>query len=279
MTLTNIIAGFKKTGIFFLDEHIFDKCDFLPSLVTDQPNDASTSIKYLEENESFHNVDFLLQGLGSLNDVEIQNLETFRNNFLSPEQVIGYPKALGRKKRHQKRKKGCSMILTDVHKKELLKSYKKVQKAPKRKAKYTRKRLYSNKSSNVDEIQILLSDLSSGNFSDPCDVEKNLLVPDCTNEPAIDDYVLIEFKRFPRKYYVGQIIKNKDFEGDYEISYMWKKRNVTEFFLHEVTDLTSVKEKDIRAVLLAPKECGSTSCQRSALKFHYNFFSSMYINS
>ena len=43
MTQTNIIVGFKKTGIFPLNEHIFDECDFLPSLVTDQPNDASTS--------------------------------------------------------------------------------------------------------------------------------------------------------------------------------------------------------------------------------------------
>ena len=35
MTPTNIIAGFKKTGIFPLDEYIFDECDFLPNLVTD----------------------------------------------------------------------------------------------------------------------------------------------------------------------------------------------------------------------------------------------------
>ena len=93
MTLTNIIAEFKKIGIFPLDEHIFDECDFLPSLVTDLPNNASTSIRHLEKNESFHNVDFQQKDLMSLNDVEIQNLETFQTNFLSPEQVIGYTKA------------------------------------------------------------------------------------------------------------------------------------------------------------------------------------------
>ena len=156
------------------------------------------------------------------------------------------------------------MILTDTPQKELLKSCKKVQKAPKRKAKNSRKRLYSNESSNVDEIQIILSDHSSDNFSDPCDVEKNLLVPDCTNEPGIGDYVLVEFKTLPRRYYVGQITKNKDFEGDREISFMWKKRNVTEFFFPEVIDLVLVKEKDIRAVLPEPKECGSTSRQGSS---------------
>ena len=81
MTQTNIIVGFKKTGIFPLHEDIFDECDFLPSLVTDLPNDASTSIRHSEENKSFHNVDFQRQDLRSLNDVEIQNLETFQNNF------------------------------------------------------------------------------------------------------------------------------------------------------------------------------------------------------
>ena len=121
-----------------------------------------------------------------------------------------------------------------------------------------------------------MSDHSSDNFSDPCDVEKNLIVPDCTNESAIGDYVLVEFKTFPKKYYVGQISKNKNFEDNYEISYMQKKRNVTEFFFPEITDLASVKEKDIRAVLPAPKECGSTTRQRFSLKFHHDFFSSMY---
>ena len=66
--------------------------------VTDQPNDASTSIRHLKENESFHNVDFQRKDLGSLNDVEIQSLETFQNNFLSPKQVIDDPKAPRRKK-------------------------------------------------------------------------------------------------------------------------------------------------------------------------------------
>ena len=85
MTPINILAGFKKTGIFPLDEHIFAECDFLPSLVTDQPNDASASNRHLEENESLDNIDFQLQDLGSLNDVEIQNLEIFQNNFLFPK--------------------------------------------------------------------------------------------------------------------------------------------------------------------------------------------------
>ena len=33
MTLTNIMARFKKTSIFPLDERMFDECNFLPILV------------------------------------------------------------------------------------------------------------------------------------------------------------------------------------------------------------------------------------------------------
>ena len=58
---------------------------------------------------------------------------------------------------------------------------------------------------------------------------------------------------------------------------MRKKRNVTEFFLKSLI-LASVKEKD-RAVLPAPKEYGSTRRQKSSLKFDYEIFSLMYINS
>ena len=39
---------------------------FLPTLVTDQPNDASTSIRHLEENESFPNADFQRKDLSRL---------------------------------------------------------------------------------------------------------------------------------------------------------------------------------------------------------------------
>ena len=82
---------------------------------------------------------------------------------------------LPEEKKTPEKKKGSSMILTDTPQKELLKRFKKVQKALKRKAKNTKKCLYSNESSNVDEIQILLSDHSFNHFSDPCDFEKKFL--------------------------------------------------------------------------------------------------------
>ena len=65
--------------------------------------------------------------------------------------------------------------------------------------------------------------------------------------------MLVEFKIFSRKCYVDQITKNKDFEGDYEIFYMRQKRNVTEFFFPEVTDLASIKANDIRVCCLHPR--------------------------
>ena len=51
-------------------------------------------------------------------------------------------------------------------------------------------------------------------------LKKILFVSDWTNKPTIGDYVLVEVMTFSRKYYVGQITKNKNFESDYEIFYM-----------------------------------------------------------
>ena len=102
------------------------------------------------------------------------------------------------------------------------------------KAKNTRKRLCSNESSKIDKIQILLSDHSSDNFSDPCDVKKNLLVPDCTNEPAIGDYVLDKFKTFPRKYYVGRITKNKNLKAIMKFLTCGRNAMLQSFFLRSL---------------------------------------------
>ena len=79
------------------------------------------------------------------------------------------------------------MILTKTPQKERLKSCNKFQKASNGKLKTLENICIASKVQML-EIQILLSDHSSDNFSDPCDVKKNLLVPDCTNEPAIGDY-------------------------------------------------------------------------------------------
>ena len=165
------------------------------------------------------------------------------------------------------------MILTDTLRKELLKSSKKVHKAPKRKAKNTKNVRIATKVQTLMRYRFFCQIIHLTTFPTLVMLKKNFLVPDCTNEPAIGDYVLVEFKTFPRKYYVGQITKNKDFEGDYEISCMPKKRNVTEFFFPEVSDLASVKEKDIIGLCcLHPRNVDRLIIVRFSLKFDYDFF-------
>ena len=121
------------------------------------------------------------------------------------------------------------MILTDTPQKGFLKTCKKVQKAPKGKLKTLENVCIATKVQPLIRYRLFCPIIHLTTFQ--------TLVPNCTNEPAIGDYVLVEFKTFLKKYYVGQITKNIDFEGDYEISYMRKKRNITEFFFYEVSDL------------------------------------------
>ena len=83
--------------------------------------------------------------------------------------------------------------------------------------------------------------------------------------PEVDNYALVEFPSQPIKYYVGQITHPKDEDRDFEIVYLHKKRNVAGFFFPEIPDIASVQEDDIKPMLPAPIECGSTSRQRSSV--------------
>ena len=77
--------------------------------------------------------------------------------------------------------------------------------------------------------------------------------------------MLVEFPSQPVKYYVGQITQPKDEDGDFEIVYLHKKHHLAEFFFPEIVDIASVHEDDIKLMLPAPIECGSTSRQRSSV--------------
>ena len=66
---------------------------------------------------------------------------------------------------------------------------------------------------------------------------------------------------------MGQITQFKDEDGDFEIVYLHKKRHVTEFFFPEIPENAYVHDDDIKTVLPAPIECGSSSKKRSSVRF------------
>ena len=75
MTPTNIIAGFKKTGIFPLDEHVFQEYDFAPSLFTDRS---------LENKCKIANDENTIEQESAAITVEQEQEQQNKDSFLSP---------------------------------------------------------------------------------------------------------------------------------------------------------------------------------------------------
>ena len=296
MTPTNIIAGFKKTGVFPYDEDVFQESDFASSLVTDRPFEPEnpevtagnaaepatalpqSSASTVEPQTSGSNSDTVAQtpqtpqqytSYSQTPQTNTASTPDSSTHFNSPQELFGYPQAAKRKKQRQSKRKKTAMILTDTPEKEFLQSLKKQQpnqnKLDQKQQKTAKKRLYSSrKNPNIDEVCEDSSD-DGNDESIFCSTEK---VNKC---PDVDDYVLVEFPSQPVKYYVGQITRLKDEDGYFEIVYLRKKRHVAEFFFPEIPFIASVYEDDIKTVLPAPTECGSTSRQRSSVRFNCSF--------
>ena len=99
----------------------------------------------------------------------------------------------------------------------------------------------------------------------------NLPFPSLAQQPGVNNYVLVEFDTEPEKYYVGLVTKPMDDEEDYEVSYMRRKRSTWEFTFPAIDDIAFVKLTDIKAILLKPNQCGTTSRQKSSYSFCYDF--------
>lgn len=104
MTLSNIKARFKSTGIFPY-MLIFNDDDFLVSSVTDRQEFKQVSTGNNTTNPS----------LGNLNPTDTKTCKT----LVSPEDLRGYPKAEPRKTKANNHRKGKSTIITDTSEKNL----------------------------------------------------------------------------------------------------------------------------------------------------------------
>ena len=100
MTCTNIISGFRKTGIFPFNPSIFKEDDFLSSAVTDRQALPET----LNEQE-------LVEPVVESSKLPSKSAENF---LVSSEQLLAFPNAGPRKQGKKGRKRLKSAILTDI---------------------------------------------------------------------------------------------------------------------------------------------------------------------
>lgn len=310
MTPSNIIAGFKKSGIHPYDRDIFTEADFLCNYVTDRPTPTVVDDQPAKTNGyavpsdllngSFPQVEegaaSLEEGADSLegaaaNHTAIGVLDPGAgpsHAFQSPEDFRGYPKAGERKTDRKQRKKGKSIIATSTPEMKAI-AEKKNKLIPssrvlsvKRKVfvnqlKPTKKKSSEQAPNHSSEDEEDDGDVEYADTDEDMDIDEEFFAvePDHFAEldrpPVLGDYVLIEFKlKSQSKFYVGQIIQMKNYEGDYEVKFL-RYRRCNTFVEPVVNDISAVNDKDIKMLLENPSLVRGTKRQKGFISFKVDF--------
>ena len=288
MTPSNIISGFRKTGIFPYDNEIFQDDDFLASYVTDRPNpiqstdQQSVTDSQITSEEAVncsassvvHQVSPTSASLNVSVSTEVAAIASTCglapvSSFIPPQDIKGYPKAQPRKQIGQQKRKRRSMIATDTPEKDPLHS--KTTAIPEKShCRITFGKAPIERCSHSPPQELHLSDHSSDEFDEEdflgAEEFTPLLIP-----PVLNDYVLVEFDTSPKTYYVGFITKPQDEDGEYEVSYLRRREKSFQFHFPAVKDFATVKLSDIKVILSQVIMRGTTKRQNSYLQFSYNF--------
>ena len=177
------------------------------------------------------------------------------------ENVFPYPKAVLRA-RKSNRKKVKSAIITDL-------TSNSTGTAKKKTAVKQLKTVESSSKSETEpflvesNLEVYLTDMSKDELeisaSDAAIKQKN--------------YVLVTYERKRKVHFVGQILKEKDEDGDLEIKFLRKHPKISNGFVEPaIEDIRSVSVASVTLVL--PQPCNPTGSTRRAIgikKFHTDF--------
>jgi hypothetical protein len=89
----------------------------------------------------------------------------------------------------------------------------------------------------------------------------------------MDDYVLVEFRISGGKnFYIGIVTKERDTDGDYEVSFFRTSSKKTNVFMKpQVEDMAAVNQSQIKLILPQPENCGQTMRQTGYITFETDF--------
>lgn len=276
-TPINNKSGFKCTGIFPFDRDVFSEEDYLSSYVTDHDiTDIEKNVDNLiqvDSNVSMNNQnDLQLPGPSNqVDNIHIENTSESqlttqeqdnpktpeKNQFISPEKIIPYPKAPPRKTGTCRgRKKGKCMIATDTPEKLLIEEQK--TKKNKEKIKLVKRKIVSPEgrtkpkkvkhisSSDEEQSDPYLSDSNDSFLESDVEEEKNF------NERKVNDFLVVKvLGKKSMRHYAAQIIET-DLKG-YHVKFL-KRQNPSNRFVFYEEEPAFVSFTEIVACLPNPIE-------------------------
>ena len=286
-SMTNILAGFRCTGIFPINCNVFAESEFMPASVTDRPVmhaavddqhcaaalivEAPTNVPSMEATVptansciSEHDSSTLSQSPQPRN---VEDDDILTSLCPLPKRKLS---ACKRKKFPNHRKKVHASVLTDTPEKEQLPSAvpgsaKRKTITPKRK-KVCKKVVFTSSSETED------GNLSLHNTSDECSLSSENEGSNFGNEnsvaPELDKYVVVRVKsKLGSKNYIAIITDGPDSDDDYEIKFMKRSQKIRNGFVASGEELASVHSSDILVTLPRPSPVASTKRLSGVLKF------------
>lgn len=280
-TPSNIMAGFRASGIWPFDRNAFSEDDFLPSALTDRPepvvaqaNPADHSNQTSPSGESRADPSSPRREMSPARPGP-SNEET---GFVSPEIIRSFPKAPLRKESNRGRKRGRTMVATSTP--EMKRIREETELREQRKANKSRRKLTLSKdtatSDSDEEIDenLMLTDAEddSPGLSDEDEIPGIHLGQVAKDNIKKDMFVLVKFKvekRMKEKHYVAKVLEA---EEEIVVEYLRKSSKVPNKFVYpRVQDEHAVDVEDIEAILPAPLSQGTTSRTKGGIMFAVDF--------
>lgn len=302
-TPANITAGFKASGIWPLDRHIFPDYSFAPSDVTNRPVPAETLPSSSQQGvstapnhpppttdqaphppqPSTYGVSTTSSGAAPTSTPTTPTektcdpvKETTPPSFVSPSQFRGFPKAPPRTDSKRGRKRGkCVIATSSEYLEELTEKFRsKVEKSRNKKRKVTTKPasqtvpIEEDDSDDMD-IDTLVDDESDDYESDSNEDEDREPILGSVDSVSSGDFVLCQYEgKKSAVLYVGEVIKDMDTEGRIEIDFMRRSGKVQgKFIKPQVEDIDRVPLSIIKAKLTRTKLSGTTERTKNTFFF------------
>lgn len=251
-TPKNILAGFRKPGIYPFNPNAFKDSDF----VNEEPaenyfpnNNPTTEISSQALTATINDISEILD---TSNTSITSSLKLEKNQIISPAIIRPVPTMKTIPKSTKGREKRKSTIYTDSpeYKKILERNQKKREKEAKKKGvkrdvfNKKRKLPESSDESDADSLFSLRSETSLDNNS----------ILELTDDQKIEigNFVLVQF---PTKttivYYIGKVLEEVGL-NEFKVKFLRRKFNKNRFFYPEVDDIPEVNRHDIIAILPNP---------------------------
>lgn len=181
-------------------------------------------------------------------------------SFTSPFDFRGAIKAGPGKNKRKRRKPGRSLIAPDTPEKTLTEE----EKMNKKKNKSTIQKIIE---SDDEELQLAETDdekhwleMPEEDLEDINIITEEDLKNPLPHPPKEGEYVIVQLtSKKQRSLFVGKVIEESNCDLEYYISFLRRKPGTEKFYTPTKTDLSLVREEDLKYILTKPSMVGTTS--------------------